>query len=314
MAPSVEGQARQISAPPNQHGDHLIVPVQSGNPSRPSFFMIHAYHLYPLLPQRLGSDQPFYGVQEYEPGEWVGDWSLEAMMARYLQAIRTVQPHGPYFIGGFCSSAIPAFEVARQLQVANETVLRLILIDPVDRLPFSSNVDLGPGENRLKQLFQIKDVDLPSDAGILAYLKTLAAEKSQHVSARAERWWYSRLVRLCVRWGLQIPAFLGRKLVDGLRIVTLEATRNYTLRQFDGNIDVFLSDDFQSHANQDGLSPWAQHTTGDAKFTRVHGTHLSAFRPPHIDEFAQRLRGTLDAAIKDCRDTQAAAQAGVPGK
>ena len=50
-----------------------------------------------------------------------------------------------------------------------------------------------------------------------------------------------------MRWGLQIPVFLGRKLVDGIRVVTLEATRNYTLRRFNGNIDVFLSDEFQSH-------------------------------------------------------------------
>jgi len=310
--PKLEGQARQISEPPDQHEDHLIVPVQSGNPSRPSFFMIHAYHLYPLLPQRLGGDQAFYGVQEYEPGEWVGDWSLEAMMARYVQAIRTVQPHGPYFIGGFCSSAIPAFEVARQLQEANETVLRLILIDPVDRLPFSNKVDPGPGENRSWQWFQVKETDLPPDVGILTHLKTLAAEKSKHASARVKRWWYSRLVRACMRSGLQVPAFLGRKLVDGIRIVTLEATRNYTLRQFNGNIDVFLSDDFRSHAIEDGSSTWAQHTTGDVKFTRVHGDHLSAFRPPNIDEFARRLRSTLDAAIQERRDTQPAAQAGEP--
>jgi thioesterase domain-containing protein/NAD(P)-dependent dehydrogenase (short-subunit alcohol dehydrogenase family)/acyl carrier protein len=311
MTPSVEGQALQISTQPHQHGDHLIVPVQSGDTTRPTFFMIHAYHLYPLLPQRLGSDQPFYGVQEYEPGEWVGDWSLEGMMARYMQAIRTVQPHGPYFIGGFCSSAIPAFEVARQLQEANETVLRLILIDPVDKIPFSINVDPEPAENRWKQRFKIKDTELPPDAGTMVYLKTLATEKILHASRQVERWWYSRLVRLCMRRGWQVPAFLGRKLVDGLRIVTLEATRNYTLREFDGNIDIFLSDDFESHAKLGRKSPWATHTTGDAKFTRVPGSHLSAFRPPHIDEFSVQLRNTLDAAIEEYHDTHAAAQAGV---
>jgi surfactin synthase thioesterase subunit len=117
-----------------------------------------------------------------------------------------------------------------------------------------------------------------------------------------------------MRWGLQIPVFLGRKLVDGIRVVTLEATRNYTLKQFNVDIDVFLSDDFQSQANENGLSPWAEHTTGDAKFTRVHGNHLSAFRPPHIDEFSQKLRNTLDAAIEQYHDAQAAAQAGASSK
>ena len=302
IAPTVEGQARLIGEAAGQHLHRLIVPVQDGDASRPPIFMIHAYHLYPVLPQRLGGDQAFYGVQEYSPGEWVGDWSLEAMMSRYVQAIRLVQPHGPYFIGGFCSSAIPAFEVARQLEEANETVGRLILIDSLGRLQGADFFQSGPGGNRLRQWFQIKGEKLPADAELMIYLKSWAAEKLQHLSARMQRWWCSRLVRLCMRWGLQIPAFLRLKLVEGIRIVTLEATRNYTLKQFHGKMDVFLSDDFQLRGDGSDLSLWTQHTSGEVRVTRLHGDHIAAFRPPHVDEFARELRRTLDAAIEECRN------------
>jgi amino acid adenylation domain-containing protein len=308
LAPTVEGQAKLISEASGQHVHNLIVPVQHGDPSRPPLFMIHAYHLYPLLPQRLGSDQAFYGVQEYSPGEWVGDWSLGAMMARYVQAIRLVQPRGPYFIGGFCSSAIPAFEVARQLQEANETVGRLILIDSLGKLPETNTFKRAADGTRLRQRLQVKEQKLAADTGFFTYLKTLAKEKSRHLSARAQRWWYSRLVRLYMRRGWPIPAFLRTKLVDGIRIVTLEATRNYVLKQLSGNINVYLSDDFQMQGNDTGISLWARHTSGEVKVTRLEGDHIAAFRPPHIDEFARVLRATLDAAIEECRNAPSTAE------
>ena len=38
------------------------------------------------------------------------------MAAAYIGEMRTVQPHGPYRIGGHCSGAWVAFEMARQLE------------------------------------------------------------------------------------------------------------------------------------------------------------------------------------------------------
>ena len=105
-----------------------------------------------------------------------------------------------------------------------------------------------------------------------------------------------------MRRGWRIPVYLRTKLVDGIRIVTLEATRNYTLKQFVGKVDVYLSDDFQLQGNQSGPSIWDRNTSGEVKVTRLNGDHIAAFRPPHIDEFARLLRTSLDAAIEECRN------------
>jgi thioesterase domain-containing protein len=56
--------------------------------------------------------------------------AIETMAASYVQLLRTVQPHGPYRIGGFCSQAVVAWEMARQLQTAGEDVALLVLIEP----------------------------------------------------------------------------------------------------------------------------------------------------------------------------------------
>lgn len=77
----------------------------------------------------VGPDQPVYGFRP----RWVwggplyGDVEEEAR--EYLAALRTVQPHGPYLLGGYCLSGLVAFEMARQLLDEGERVALLALID-----------------------------------------------------------------------------------------------------------------------------------------------------------------------------------------
>jgi pimeloyl-ACP methyl ester carboxylesterase len=54
----------------------------------------------------------------------------EAMAADYIQALRSVQPEGPYYLGGFCGGGLLAFEVAQQLRAQGQEVNLLVLIEP----------------------------------------------------------------------------------------------------------------------------------------------------------------------------------------
>jgi thioesterase domain-containing protein len=56
-------------------------------------------------------------------------WRIESMARRHIAELRKVQPRGPYRLAGFCVGGIIAFEMARQLQGAGETVERLIVVD-----------------------------------------------------------------------------------------------------------------------------------------------------------------------------------------
>jgi pimeloyl-ACP methyl ester carboxylesterase len=87
--------------------------------------------LSPHLLNLLGDDQPLYvfrargadGIQE--PNE-----TIEAMARDYIDALRQVQPRGPYFIGALCMGGWVAVEMARMLQSDGEQVAPLLLIDP----------------------------------------------------------------------------------------------------------------------------------------------------------------------------------------
>jgi thioesterase domain-containing protein len=53
---------------------------------------------------------------------------VEAIAAEYIQALRTIQPQGPYLLGGECIGGVVAFEMAQQLQAQGQ-LIDLILLD-----------------------------------------------------------------------------------------------------------------------------------------------------------------------------------------
>lgn len=82
------------------------------------------------LARNLGRDQPFYGLQT--PGLDVARMdfrAVEDLAGLYIQAVRQVQPQGPYLLGGYSFGGTVAFEMARQLHAAGESVQRLMLLD-----------------------------------------------------------------------------------------------------------------------------------------------------------------------------------------
>jgi thioesterase domain-containing protein len=58
-----------------------------------------------------------YGLQHQSAdGQRALYTTVEDIAAHYLVEILSVQPHGPYFLGGDCFGGLVAFEMAQQLQ------------------------------------------------------------------------------------------------------------------------------------------------------------------------------------------------------
>ena len=53
----------------------------------------------------------------------------ENLAAEYIEAIRTAQPRGPYYLGGGCQAARIAFDMARLLEAQGEKVGLLAIFD-----------------------------------------------------------------------------------------------------------------------------------------------------------------------------------------
>jgi thioesterase domain-containing protein len=80
--------------------------------------------------QLVGADRPFYGLQarglygDHKPHE-----TFEEMAHAYLAELLTIQPHGPYLLGGFSGGGITAFEMAQELRARGEEVSMLLMLD-----------------------------------------------------------------------------------------------------------------------------------------------------------------------------------------
>jgi acyl transferase domain-containing protein/thioesterase domain-containing protein len=116
-----------------EYGWSVLVPIKPTG-SRPPLFCVHGAFGHVLrfhaLAAHLDPDQPFYGLQAQGLNGRQRPLSTIPEMARqYLEAIRRVQPHGPYFLGGYSGGGAVAFEMAQQLRATGEEVALLALID-----------------------------------------------------------------------------------------------------------------------------------------------------------------------------------------
>lgn len=120
-----------------------VTPVQANGTKKPFFYLSGswksaAFYCY-TMSRALGPEQPFYALGAYQFDDSLSPPSIESIAAAHLESIRTVQPEGPYQLGGFCNGAMMAYEMARQLHAQGEQVDMLVLIEPA----------LPTGRNRL---------------------------------------------------------------------------------------------------------------------------------------------------------------------
>jgi len=120
------------------HGAHTggglraLVPLRSGG-RRPPFFCGGSHPRYQNVVSYMDPDQPcyrmdVYGLQQDRLGRGLKPLrTIEEIAAVFLAEIRTVQPTGPYYLGGGCEGGLVAFEVAKQLQAMGEQVARLVI-------------------------------------------------------------------------------------------------------------------------------------------------------------------------------------------
>ncbi|WP_436994928.1 amino acid adenylation domain-containing protein [Streptomyces sp. enrichment culture] len=116
--------------------------------TRPPLFFAHPMGgnvlCYVPFAKHLPDDQPFYAFQA--AGADVGTEpvrGIERLAAGYVEAMRRVQPTGPYHLGGWSFGGFVAFEMARQLHAAGESVGSLVVLDTTalnpDRQPWTDD-------------------------------------------------------------------------------------------------------------------------------------------------------------------------------
>jgi amino acid adenylation domain-containing protein len=274
--------------------------IQAGGAAHPPFFAAVLAGLnslgYVPLAKHLGSEQPFYTLQSPGPGPHATGkpytiQEYEAVAAEYVRAMKTVQPHGPYYIGGTCEGARIAFEMTRILESEGETVDLLAIIDT------------WVVENTQNRWLWRIDY----------YVDKLRRLSRQPWSVRFTV--FQRALRNRLKW------WLGAKSAPHKSewIQTYWPGDGFVPAQIRGKITVFKIPRQPFYYRPDPLLGWGSRTTGGVTTELVpHGKHLLLLREPYVRELAAVLSKTFDRVRPDfpeasppARETESADAAAV---
>ncbi len=247
------------------------------------------------LAMHVGRDRPVYALQARGLfGNAPPHETFEEMARDYLAEVRTVQPHGPYFLAGFSGGGITAYEMALQLDGAGEKVARLILLD--------TPLPVQPGLSK-RDLASMKLQDVRRD-GVMFFSRWLRNRVRWEMERKRRREARSQVVSSETFHNAQIEAAF------------LRALALYELKPYDGRVTLFrpepeilyhlsggrrLKEGRNFVFDDNGWTPFIE----NFEVTVVSGDHDSMVLEPHVRMLADRIRRALSGAMERERATEA---------
>ncbi|HYO70115.1 MAG TPA: amino acid adenylation domain-containing protein, partial [Archangium sp.] len=282
-APTLEKLAARIEA--GSTSDSPLVTLRKGGSARP-FFCVHpvggSVLGYLELARRLDAEQPFYGLQV--PANGSGE-TVEEMAARYLEAVREVQPEGPYLLGGWSMGGRVAYEMARQLEARGEQVALLAVIDA------RGSEEAAEAEAALEMLVEQGVFEFAEHLSRLSGLHPRAAEVLEQVDAvELKSVLEGRANPLLEEGVAEEVRALWRMYARNRR-----ASRNYEPKPYEGSL-VLLRAAEGPEGQEEDLG-WGELVRGGVEVHEVPGDHFSLIAMPHVEHLAARLRELLKRAV-----------------
>ncbi|MGF1481220.1 MAG: amino acid adenylation domain-containing protein, partial [Cyanophyceae cyanobacterium] len=289
--PTIEQLARRLCQSVSSFWSPLV-PIQESGSQRP-FFCIpgaggNVLYLADLA-RSLGLDQPFYGLQALGlDGQTDPHTDIKEIAATYTQAIQSVQPQGPYLLGGHSFGAHVAFEMAQQLQRQGHPVAKLVIFDApaptAPRQPIGLDWD---DATWLAQIAEVVERLAGKSLGLTA--ETLPLQPEEQLKTFAKQ-----LQRINL-----LPPEAGTTQVRGLiQVYRANCQASYELPPeiIPTRIVLLATENAAGGAStpEEPTWGWSRFASDPVELHIVPGDHLTMFTPPHVQVLAQRLRSCLD--------------------
>ena len=256
-----------VSPPP------LMICTQAGGGKTPFFFAHGDYIFGGLYCRRivhgLDAEQPFYAIAPH--GTFGGDLPSRfgEIAESLVQMIRSIQPKGPYQLGGFCNGALAMYEAAQQLIRAGETVKALVLFDPPDlslfilrrklsRLGRLLHLPEHPGRNSYQRIAE--SIEIWRSYGVLRFLSDLWNRSIQ---------WTLKILKHLFDFQKTAPA----PAPPNLDVHYREVMAQYEPQAYRGQSVWIILRKEESDRYPRQISYWSGFIP-DARFEVIHGTHL----------------------------------------
>ncbi len=296
-APTISELALVVNAEVTETGDSsqadsatanassCLVKIKGGDETRPILFLVHPIDgyvsFYRELAQDLPAQQAVYAFQAngLNPGAQAFT-EVEQMAGAYLDEMRSKQAHGPYLLGGASFGGLVAFEMARQLQQAGESVKLLFMIDSP-----------APGQNLFKT---------EKDCDILAFIARYLLKMADKAPSPAELEMLSteQQVISVLAQAKQLnclpDSFEAEQLRCWLAVFKANslAMSRYRPQDYPGHLTFFRAQQPWNSENPGHPEHfWLEKAQQGIDIYKIAGTHISMNLQPHVGEIARKLMG-----------------------
>ncbi|MFZ4655712.1 MAG: SDR family NAD(P)-dependent oxidoreductase [Caldilineaceae bacterium] len=251
-----------------------LVNLHTGQAQHSPLFLIHPvggsiYH-YRHLAQSLGAGQPVYAIQSPGlEGEQAPLTTVAAMAHHYLELVRSVQPQGPYRLGGWSLGGLVAFAMAQQLQAQGQPAT-LVMIDTF--FPVTPATPLS---------------DAHYAAHFARYMGDVVGKEFDLAVADLAQCDGEARVQLLVSEGRRrgvLPADLAvEQIRQRLAVYTanFRAMDHYTPQPYSGAVTFLASADSVQRSGEVTLG-WASVLTGTLTMATLPGNHYSIIDSPAV--------------------------------
>jgi thioesterase domain-containing protein/acyl carrier protein len=255
--------------------------VRKGKSGKTPLFLVPGgeggyFKLRELAPQ-LRDDWPIFvlrmrGLEDsLTPHE-----SIEAIAAANIEGIRSIQPSGPYRLGGYSAGGVVAFEMTHQLQNIGEYVEAFIMFDPL--CPDRTNKQLNFWE-------RIWAARLWSASYAIAYWKYLCSLPAKKMTG-------GTVAALPVQISDEPDRAVGKYATMFAHYMRLQA--KYKLRRLKVNVILLRASSVNAHYFKGGRClGWRRWIDGSIKLHSVDSNHHTLFVQPALMTVAKIVQTHL---------------------
>jgi aspartate racemase len=213
-----------------------------------------------------------------------------------MEELRSVQPQGPYLLGGYCFGGLVTLEMAKQLRSQGQAIEQLILLTP----SFG-----GKSDGRTNNSYQATPNLISTlDRHRRAVADLAPLDKIHYLLTRTSgqiKQIYSNLItpikkvaqkliwRTCIWCKVPIPEPIRSPYI--LEIYR-KAIWHYTPSQHNENVVIFWTQDYSDRLR----SKWSDLCRGARAFHEVPGDHVTVLNEPNVGVWAKEIKKYIDTA------------------
>ncbi len=278
QAPTLKAMAALLSKPAPPPPSRLV-PIQPEGTRPPLYWLLGGATVRPLA-EALGKDQPFFGValNHDEERRLATATTLAEFAAPLIAAIREAQPTGPYFIGGWCTAGILAYEIARQLAEDGAEIGLLVMVHAANPVHYRR---ITPRQMRVSKIRH----------HLSALLRLKGAARRRYALDRLRGMIEPLFDRFHPPQEIEQRLSLSRVLDD--------AALRYETPAYAGDVALFQPADRPDVL--DYRPGWREVVRGAFASFEIDGGHRTMLEPPYVAELAARMNACLRRAQMQTR-------------